>query len=560
MKQLYSLFLCLISLLSSLSASTVEEATRSRILFLLQTGNEADSLELYESHYQCIGKHDSELLQQIALLMIEKGYRSKNPETQLMALYGAGISASEKVLPILQEGLTNPLPQLQLISLNFLSRLQSDEADESLNRAMASNFLLIRLEAAFHLAQKKTRKAVGQIDSLMNKVDPVLHPIFPQLFALAGTTEAVKILRKLLNHSYEKVRVEAILCAAKTGRDDLLPVIRILATHHTPSQQEACAWALGILKDEASIPRLEVLACSTAPHVRLAALNALYHLGQKERKEALEKEARSGNVFAIGVLGDVDGSESTLFELIQNPNLQIKINASLALLERRDPRCLISLAEILLRDPRDLAFVEAPSLGGAFKAWKATPSARQNFKDNPMPHELSLHMRETVLSEALNLPESEFLQLARVIFETQQNDLIPTLVGLLESMQTPGAIHILKTYQQKAGAPLIRNYCNLALFNLKEEGPYAENLRQWIVKQEKIDMIEFRPFVPWELRDHLTSYQLTPQETSRLLVEAFQSMASCQDEQGINTLLHAIRHGNEKNKYALVGLLMHAVR
>lgn len=560
MKHLFCALCFTLALFGSLTASKTEDTSRSRILYLLQSGNEAAALDLYQDYYQNIGKHDSELLEQVALLLIEKGYRTKNPETQLLALYGAGISHNEKVLNILQEGLASPVPQLQIISLNFLSRLQSDEADETLNRAMSSNYLLIRLEAAFHLAQKKARKAVGQIDSLMNKVDPELHPIFPQLFALAGTTEAVKILRKLLNNPYEKVRIEAILSAARSGRDDLLPIIRILATHHSPSQQEACAWALGTLKDEASIPRLEILACSTAPYVRLAANHALYELGQKERRTELEKDAQSGNLFAIRLLGEIDGAENTLFNLTQNTNLQIKTNATLALLERKDKRCLLTLAEIILRDPRDLAFVETPSMGGAFKAWKVTPSARQSFKDNPMPHELSLNMRETVLTQAMNLPEEEFIQLARVIFETQQNELIPTLVGLLESMQTPSAIQLLKIYQQKAGAPLIRNYCNLALFNMKEEGPYADNLREWILKQEKTALIEFRPFVPWELRDPLSTYQLTPHETSRLLIEAFQSMASCQDEQGINTILHAIQHGNEKNRYALAGLLMHAVR
>lgn len=551
--------LCLFLILFA-SVCTADDAARSRILFLLQTGNEASALDLYEEYHATIGKHDSQLLEQMALLIIEKGYRSKNPEIQLLALYGAGISHNEKILHILQEGISSSTPQLQLISLNFLSRFQDDEADETLNRAMASDYLLIRLEAAFHLAQKKARKAVGQIDSLMNKVDPELHPLFPQLFALAGTNEAVKILRRLLNHSLESVRIEAIIAVAESGRDDLLPVIRILATHHTPSQQEACAWALGALKDEASIPRLEILACSQASHVKLAAQQALYHLGQKDRRIELESAARSGDLFAIHALSEIEGCEETLFNLTSHPNLHIKVNASLSLLERKDPRCLSSLMEILLHDPRDLAFTEASSAGGAFKAWKVTPSARQNFKDNPLPHELSLHMRELALTKAMNLPEQDFLKAARVIFELQQNELVPTLVSLLESIQTPRAVELLKFYQQKTGAPLIRTYCNLALYKMKEAGPYADNLREWILKQEKTNLIEFRPFVPWEMRDPLSVYQLTPHETSRLLIDAFEAMASSQDEQGINTLLHAIRHGNEKNKYALAGLLMHAVQ
>jgi len=40
--------------------------------------------------------------------------------------------------------------------------------------------------------------------------------------------------------------------------------------HNEKAQQEACAFALGTLKDETSIRKLENLARSTTPHVRLA--------------------------------------------------------------------------------------------------------------------------------------------------------------------------------------------------------------------------------------------------------------------------------------------------
>lgn len=540
--------------------SALPDAEKSRILYMLQAGDEKQALELYEARYQKAHQHDAELLQEIALLLIEQGYKSPTPEVQLLALYGAGIAANEKVLELLQEAVSSPIPLFQLIALNFLARYHNDFADESLNKAMKSDFLIIRLEAAVHLAEKKHPKAVGQIESLMYKVDPEIMPVFPELLALNGTNDAIKILKKLLNHADEKVRIAAIISAAKSGRDDLLPQIRTLASQHCPSQQEASAFAIGELKDESSIPKLELMAKSNVANVKLAALEALYKLGRKEVLQEVKEIALKGDPFAMHVLGQMEGAEETLIKLASTANLQIKINAAIALLALNDPRCLNYLTDVLFHDTRDLVFVEVISSGGALSAWKAIPSARQNFSDNPIPHELSLHFREEVLAQATALPDGAFLKLAEAIFETQQNELIPTLVALLENLQTPEAIKLLRTYQQKAGAPLIRNYCNLSLYRLKEEGPFKESLKQWVKQEQKEDLIQFRPIVPWDKRLSNSSHQLTPQDTSRLLIESFETFALRQDEEGINMLLDAIRFGNSTNKFALAGLLMHATQ
>lgn len=492
--------------------------------------------------------------------MLDQGFRTRDPELQLLTIYGAGVSLNEKALYIIQEGFNSSIPQLQLVALNFLSRNHHDSVEEYLNRAMASDSLLIRLEAAFLLSEKKSPKAAGQIESLMYKVDPALIPLFPQLFVLIGTDEAMKIVRKLLINQDEQVRIETIHSLAKHGRDDMLRKIRMLLTHHEINQQEACIYTIGILKDESSVPKLIQLKNSPSPYVRLAALQALYRLGRKETRQEIEKMAKQQDPFAIQALSEMEGSEETLFELTKASGLQVRLNAALALLERQDSRCLVPLCEILVKDHRDLAFVKYSSIGKAFSAWRAIPSAKQNLGDNAIVFELSLHMREEVLRKALDLPEKDFLRLAHTLFELQQNDLIPALVELLENLQTPQAVELLKLHQQKPGAPLIRNYCNLALYNLKESGPYAENLRQWVTKQQDEDLIRFRPFVPWEMREHgSSSYQLTPEDTSQLLIQSLESFVRIRDDKGVDILIETIQNGNPKNRYVLAGLLMRAI-
>lgn len=531
--------------------------TPNRILFLIQSGHFQEALKLYQTYASEMGHHDTELLFHIGLALLDQGYKSSDPEIQVLTIYGAGISLNEKVLYILEEGLRSSYPQIQLIAMGFLSRFQNDVADMALNRALSSNYLEIRLEGAYHLIKRKVPAAVFQAEALMSKVPVEILPLFPEIFAAAGTPEATRILRRLLSHSNEQVRVSAILSATKYARDDLLPTIRTLASQHSILQQEAAAMAFGVLKDETAVSRLKRLSQSPTLSVRLAANRALVVLGHKEHLSEVLKEAQNRDLFAIAMLGELEDGENVLCDLMNHPDIQVKVNAVLSLLKQRNPNCMIPLFHLLVRDARDLAIQTIYSKGRTLTAYKVVPSAHENLKENLIALELSLCLREEILKMAMGLPEKDFMHLAQLLFNARQNDLVPALVSALELLHTPAAIELLKKQQQKAGAPLIRNYCNLALYRLKEEGPYADNLRIWVNQQHSEELIQFRPSLPRDA-NHDDPYQLTPEETSRLLVESFEALTGRQDAEGINILLNAIQHGNSKNKYALTGLLMRA--
>lgn len=532
---------------------------RNHALFLMRSGNISHAIEVYKRYHKNFKQHDYELIQEMGLLLLDQGCRHEDPEIRLMTTFGAGISLNEKTLYILEAGLDSNIPELQLASIHYLSRYQNDKADEALQRAMNAAHPLIRLEAAHLLAQKKAPRAFAYAESLMHRFDELLTPLFPQFFAMIGSAEATRMLRKLMTNPDEEVRIAAIISAADYGRDDLLPKIRILATHNEKAQQEACAFALGVLKDESSIPKLETLAHSKIPHTRLASWKSLYDLGRKEYKSSIENAAREKNVYAITLLGEIEGSQDLLSKLAMDSNIQVKMNAAIALLHLKDSRCLPGLLEILLMDSRGLCFSKTLSKGKGLSAWKVFPSAKQNFEDEPYAFELSLTIREDLLEKAIDLPERDFLKLAKAIFMHQQNDLVPLTVELLEMLNTPNAIALLKLHQQQIGAPLIRNYCNLALYNLKEPGPFGENIRSWISNMQNEELIRFRPFLPRELLEHEDHYELTPQDNSSLLIASFESFVINKDERGIEILLDAIQNGNDKNKYALAGLLMRAI-
>jgi len=524
----------------------------------MQQNKVEESIDRYREYTKAVGLQDFDMLQQMGFTLLQKGIQSQDHQTFLMTLLGAGMSGSTRALEILEHGIAHPDPQTQLLALHFIAKIEDDRADELLNRAMSSDYLSTRMEAAFYLSLRKHPHAVGQIEGLMFRLPPMFKPFFPSLFALIGTTDATSALKRLIEDTDVNVRIESILQVAGLGRDDFLSLLRKRLSHSNVAELEASAFAVGALKDSQSIPKLKKLMNSSADNVKIAAALALFRLGDRSGLSCIDELAKKKNIFAITALGSVDGFEETLAILSRSPELQIRINAGIALLQQRDPRCLPALLEVLLEDKRDLAFQPFPSVGRTLTSFKAVPLAELKAKDPSVNFTYSLAIREHLLREAIHLPEAHFLSLTQALFAHQQNDLVPSLIALLENLQTTGAKEVLKAGAAKTTAPLIRDYCHLALYRLKEEGPYEEYINRWVTQQRGADLIRLRPILPWKFRLDQSDHTLTPEETSKLLMDAFFSIASKRNEQGISFLLDAIQFGNPQNRYVLMGLLMRA--
>jgi len=534
---------------------------RAHITFLMQSGQTGPAIGLYEEYKKELGRHDFETLQQLGMIILESGIRSEDAETQLLSIYGASIAGVTSSIDILEQGIRSPQPETQQASLQFLARLQDDRCDEILTKAMSSNYLPIRMEAGYHLAMRKHRKAAGMIEALMYKIPNEFWFYFPQFFALIGTADAMTVLRHLIEDRNSMVRVEAILSAARFGRDDLLPKIRAHATHPHHDEQEACAAALGLLKDSASIPKLEKLSKSPLTHVQLAALRSLYVLGDTSKIDPILEIAKTGDIFAISMLADFPVAAPALQELLTHGNFNIRMNAALSLLRLRNTECLDMIKDLLVRDMRDLGFQPQVSLGHSMTAWKAVPSLEQHLKTSWFDlYAISLNFREQLLIQCLELPESDFLEIASLVFDANQSELIPLLVHLLENHQTHAAIDLLKKKAQRAGSPHIRAYCALSLYRMRQDGPYEQYVRDWLSRVKTTEMIRFRPNPAYDKRQTSSPYELTPEESSRLLIEAYQALAERHDESAIELILEAIREGHPKNSYVLAGLLIHSIQ
>lgn len=537
-----------------------DSPNKHQITYLAQVGQLERAIDLYSAYASHLGKHDFEVLQQLAFILLEEGAKGPNKETQLLSIFGSSIANVSASMDILEAGIKSEHAETQVASIQFLGRMQDDRSDDLLIKAMSSNFFYARMEAAQQLAIRKHKASVGQIESLMYRLPPEARFFFPQFFALIGTSDAVAILRHLMEDRYASVRVEAFLAAARFGRDDLLPSIRSSLTHLNVAEQEACAYAIGILKDSKSVKKLKELFNHAEEGVQIAAARSLYLLGDDKAKGFLIKKGQEGSLFAIIALSDVPESCDALAALTKHPDLSIRINATISLIKHRDPRSKRALLEILLRDDQDMGLVPHLSLGKTIIAFKPIYSAAQQTGAPYDVQSVTATIRSQLIGDAANLPEADFLSLAKVLFASKQGDLIPSLIARLETLQTPAAIALLKQLSAEAGYPLLRTYANLALYRIGEEGPYAAYLTDWIERNKRTQMIQFQPLVPMDKRLDHSAYELAPEDSSRLLIEIFESLAQKQQQRSVDLLLDAIQTGNGKNRYVLAGLLLRTLQ
>lgn len=555
--QMFFLLFCGLLLLTNLYGDFPPEV-KGQILYHMHKGEAKTACQTYLSAIERGEDHDFTLLQQAGICLLEEGSKSSDDAIQLMCQFGAGVASTPSLLPILERGIRSKDLKIQLASMSFLAKMQDDRADNLLwDTLISSPFLLSRLEAGLQLAKKNYPNILEQLQSLYYKMPALIRSLFPQIIVLIDNPDADSFLHQLISETDLDVRIEAILQAAKAGRDELLPQIRAMASQSHFALTETCIYALGILKDEKSLPVLHQMSMSKRSNIQLAASAALYALGDLEAVHLIEKEAMQGNLFAIAKLGECDypSCREVLVDLLKSEDTNVRLNATLSLVILRDERAFPMLSDILIRGNRDIGFASQTSPGRSLKYWKIVPSANQHTQMHPGIVEQSQKLREKILLATLDFPEATFFKIIHWVFDQKETDLIPVAVELLRNHRTPETIAFLKDQQQKAGAPLIRNYCNLALYQLGVEGPYEELLIQWVSSVQGSELIKFRDSDPSTTTID-SRYVLTPEETSALLISAFEALAQAQNERGIEALIRVIAYGNPKNRYALAGLLI----
>ncbi len=573
MKFFFSIILFFITILFSEEQSKefsfdIHHFNKQHISYLISAHQIDEAISKYLQHYQEVKVHDFNILQQIASTLLEIGSKSKDVESETLTIFGISLigsnsSLSNNFLHFLKSSMKSQFQIVQMSALHLLNQIYEDDVDNIISIGLNSDYLQVRFEALYKLISRKSKNALGHVESLCNLLPYQLKPFFIELYPLYGSYDAILKLKQMCNDKDVNVRLMAILYAGSYKRDDMLTNVRAAITHVDPILKEAASFSLGALKDLHSIEQLKIASESQFVQTKLAALLALHKLGDEKAKEKIREIAKDGNVFAISICGDLTDCDEMLKSHLTSCCPFTKLNAAIALLKLRNPAAKKVILEALTTNTTLVGFYPSMSVGKTLMVWKTISSALCNSKEEAKNLQaISNDFQENILQKCIDLPEETFIEIANEIFKNRQNSLIPKLVMLLENVGSDKIKQLLKEKTNEMGSPLIRSYCLLALYRLGEGSNYKETFLKLISNKKLMQLIEFKPTIERGSRQdkNTSNYQLSPEENSGFFIEAMNSMANKHDIDCVEIILKTMKDGNVKNRFALAGLLLKSIQ
>lgn len=491
------------------------------------------------------------------LQLLKEGSLSSNQKHVLASLFGAGLASSTSSIDVLKHGISHQDFEVQMATLYYLSRFQEEEVGTFVQQAMRSSYLPIRIQAALELSNKRYLNAAAQIESLMRKIPSGAKPLFPAMFAQIGDQESILILKQLLYDENISVRISAILSCAQYGREDFLEEIIRLSRQPHSSQQEACLYTLGVLEQPEAEKHITSFLSSQHWEVRLAALYALYRLGQHHYREEIVTMAEEGNLHAIVLLANILGCEDTLEKLIKSNDLNISLNATYAALHQSLPCIIYGLNSIFNQDLSNLEFTPVFSAGSSMLAWKAVPRKTVISKNKIITPDMSHIFREKILEMCGYLPPPDFIRVIQEIFNEENKDLIPMAVSLLQQYPDVSAENFLIEKRKDKGNSLLNTYATVALYRRTGLAIYQSEIIDWLKVEHKKENIDFKPIAPWKIEGGILEQEkLIPSDSCRLLIEAFEVATHNQNPEGIEVALDYLKTNTSNLRFAVCGILI----
>lgn len=525
--------------------------SEGHLQFLLQQGQVDSVLQLTQNPHQT--PLSTTVLRSLALSLLKQGMQTRDPETQLLTLFGAAVSCNEQACEILEIGLKSPFLPMQLLAVQGVARLQLDRSEDVLVKAMGSPFFMVRLEALEQLANLHNPIVLSLAEALFCKAPLPLLLSYPSILAKVGTKPAIMKLRRFLTDPSLELRVAALLHMHSLAREDLLPYIRSKLLSASLPEQEAAAFLVGSLGDNHLLAPLQTLASSKDLFVRLSAADALLHLGEEKAFRIIQREVEKKNCYAISLLGKWQDPLSHLPTLLQDQQAHVRINALLAALHMGVSLPIPLCKEVLLQDPKQTLMTSQHSPGTCLVSLASTPTYTIPSSLLPAALESDLAIKEKILTHLHRQDPPAFFSLADAVVKARREELLPTLMALLQEDGSPDAVEWLTRYTDTLGAPFIRNTCLLTLYRIQKKKEWGVMLREWAKEKNQTFFLQLE-----QKGSHKDRYLLSPEQTSGLLIQIFETFAAERDPEGIQMLLEGIALGHPKNRYVLAGLLLRA--
>ncbi|EPP34339.1 HEAT repeats family protein [Chlamydia ibidis] len=558
-----ALFLGLLLALSTPAFGKFPDSTSHKILYTNRNSLQ-QSLVAYLEAFDLYGEHDFAILRKIAEECLRQGLCSSDPYIRRSSITGAGLVGSSEALDILSQAMDTTDPSQQLLVLSAASAHVSHTSDELLFKALSSPYPIIRLEAAYRLANLKNIKVIDHLHSFIGKLPEEIQSLCAAIFLKLETTESDTYVRQLLSSPRSTIRNYTSLLIGEYGQKRFLPTLRNLLTSASPLDKEGAIYALGKLQDGHSYPKIKKLLQSTDADISLAAAQALIHLGKEEEAISIFEqqiaESRPRAIYTSRFLSKELAIPLILPVFLNTQEDEVKLNAGLALLHLQcDHPCLINYFVNWLTKPNyTQTIVPTFSKGRATQSWKRIGVI---LPDSPVDRAKALSViqntEEHVLTYLLQLRKEVSLPIVKKIVKSEKTALASKAIAYLSHTFYQEAIDILSEASSLPGEPIIRAYADLALYNLTKNPEkkqalhrHAQNLIHETLLFVDMEEKHPRPNSPY-LR-----YQIAPETRAQLMLDILESLVVSKTQEDIRLLIQLMTQTKAKNLHILAGLLM----
>lgn len=472
-------------------------------------------------------------LEELSTRLFQKLATSKDIDAVIMTLLATASCHHPLSRTISRDLIRSENPIIQLAAIQTLSSLNSADANDILSEALRSDYPVVRLEAGWHIASKRTQNAFFQIDALSHKLPDVFLAYMPELFAVEGSAASQHRLRQLLFDPNEEVIVETMLSIGRHRMTSLATTILSIESF-SPAVIEAQAFALRICDSESSRKKLRALASHADTCVRIQAALSLLALGETEYQSTIVELAQGGDLFAMAALGACP--EPFRLDDLHDRTRSFQINEALSLLSKKDPLCISPLKTILSL-PEDQVFYANTSVGHSLSFWDITSVHAFDQSLWQTVQEQSLLAKEKALVKSLDLPKQDFEAISTSLLSEQRIDLYPCLLRLMENQQSDTTIALLQKEALRVGAPYNRAFATLALVRLGIETDPEALVTILDFSREKKDQ-PWRIPLPWMASPHTDEKGSLQQAaaTAQLYISTIETLAEQGTPQAIEIL------------------------
>ncbi|SPN73201.1 conserved hypothetical protein [Chlamydia serpentis] len=542
------------------------ESISHKILYI-STQSVQQALNIYLQALDTYVDHDFFVLRKIGEDCLKEGIRSSDPQTRKSAIIGAGLAGSSEGFDVLSQAMETTDPLQQLLVLSAVSAYLGTASDQLLFKALASPYPIIRLEAAYKLANLKNTKVIDHLYSFIYKLPEEIQCLSAAIFLCLETEESDTYIRELLAAKKSSIRSATAIQIGEYQQKRFLPTLRNLLTSTSPQDQEAVLYALGKLKDGQSYYDIKKQLQKPDVDVALAAAQALIALGKEDdalptiKKQVLEERPRA--LYTLRHLTPEIGIPIALPIFLKTKNSEAKFNVALALLELGydSPELLEYISDWLVQPHYNETLAMSFSKGHALQSWK-----RVSMILPQDPHERAKLLstarviEEQILMCLFRLPKKAYLPCIYKLLGSQKTHLAAIAISFLSHTSSQEALDLLFQAAKLPGEPIIRAYADLAIYNLTKDPEKKRSLHRYAQNliQETLLFVDTENERPHPTMPYLR-YHITPENRTKLMLDILETLVISKSPEDICLLIQLMAKVDAKNLPILAGLLIKIV-